>query len=143
MIIILIALTILSALILAVGVAWLLAVGGQVERREGQEVGKEIATGLMQGNEDESAFRKTAFKGKAKAVDYGASYSFREVKELLKSGKWREAAPLLLAVGGLLGLISFGSLTLFLAIDDKLVGGLVAAVALFSVLRVLVGMIRA
>jgi hypothetical protein len=48
-----------------------------------------------------------------------------------------------LAIVGLLGLLLFGSLTLFVALDDKLVGGLIAVVGVFTTLRVTIGLIRA
>jgi hypothetical protein len=143
MLLVLISLTIISTLSLILGAAWLLVSGGQSEKREGPEVGKDIAAELMQGEDDESGFQATAFKGQAKSVETGVSYSFREIKEELRAGRWNTAAPLLMAVGGFLGLLVFGSLALLVALDDKLVGALIAVTAIFTVLRVIVGMVRA
>ncbi len=143
MLLILISLAIISVLLLIVGAAWLLGSGGQSERREGAEVGEEIAAELLQDEDDESIYQATAFKGQAKSVETGVSYSFREIKEEVRAGRWKTAAPLLMAVGGFLGLLLFGSLALLVALDDKLVGALIAGIAIFTVMRVMVGMVRA
>lgn len=143
MLLLLISLTIISTLSLILGAAWLLISGGQNEKREGPEIGEEITAELLQGEDDESIYEATAFKGRATSVETGVSYSFREIKEELRAGRWNTAAPLLMAVGGFLGLLVFGSLALLVALDDKLVGALIAVIAIFTALRVIVGMVRA
>ncbi|MGB3713176.1 MAG: hypothetical protein WA996_01985 [Candidatus Promineifilaceae bacterium] len=140
---ILISLTIVSVLSLIIGAAWLLLSGGQSDMRDDAEVGEEIAAELLQDDDDESIYQASAFKGQAKSVETGVSFSFREIKEEVWAGRWNTAAPLLMAVGGFLGLLVFGSLALLVALDDKLVGALIAGIAIFTVLRVIVGMVRA
>jgi hypothetical protein len=140
---ILISLTIISVLSLITGAAWLLVSGRKSERREGTDVGEEITAGLLADEEDEPVFQTEAFKGRAKSVETGVSYNFSEIKEEVRARRWNTAGPLLLAVGGFLGLLLFGSLALLVAIDDKLIGACVAGIAIFAVARVIIGMVRA
>ena len=143
MLILFVALTILSILALFAGFVWVLVSKGESSRHSGEAVGAELMREQFEDDEEWSITEKSVFRGKAKAVEREASISFSDVKKQVKSGNWRESLPLLLAVGGFLGLLVFGSLALFFALDDKLVGGLIAAVAIFTVARILVQMARA
>lgn len=134
---------ILSILALAAGFVWVLVNKGETSHRTGEDVGAEMMSEQLEDDEEWSPANKTAFRGQAEVVEREASLSFKDIKKQVKSGNWQEALPLLLAVGGFLGLLVFGSLALFLAIDDKLVGGLIAIVAIFTVARILIQMARA
>lgn len=138
-----IGLAILSLLALAAGFVWVLVNKGETSHRTGEDVGAELISERLEDDEEWSIAEKTVFRGQAEVVEREASISFKDIKKQVKSGDWQEALPLLLAVGGFLGLLIFGSLALFFAIDDKLVGGLFAVVAIFTVARILIQMARA
>jgi hypothetical protein len=76
-------------------------------------------------------------------VEGEASVSFVEIKDSIVSGNWRQALPVLLATGGMIGLMIFGSLTLFLLLEDKLIGGVILLVAAYTVIRLLINIARA
>lgn len=134
---------ILSILALAAGFVWVLVNKGETSQRSGEDVGAEMISERLEDDEEWSLADKTAFRGQAEVVEREASISFKDIKKQVKSGNWQEALPLLLAVGGFLGLLVFGSLALFFAIEDKLVGGLIAIVAIFTAARILIQMARA
>jgi len=143
MLVILIPLLTLSLLSLFSGVIWLLASGAEHDEREVQNAGEEITADMLQDEDGEPIFEKTAHKSSAKGVESKVSYSFRDIKGEMKAGQWHTATPLLMAVGGFLGLLLFGSLVLLVAIDNKLLGSVITIVALATVARVIVAMIRA
>lgn len=138
-----VALTILSILALVAGFVWVLVNKGETSMRSGEDVGAELISERLEDDEEWTITENTAFRGQAEVVEREASISFKDVKKQVKSGNWQETLPLLLAVGGFLGLLIFGSLALFFALDDKLIGGLIAAVAIFSAARILIQMARA
>lgn len=133
----------LSLLALIVGFIWVLVSKGETSQGSGENVGAEIFNDRIEDDDERSLVEKSAFKGQARVVSREASISFREIKIQLKTGNWRVVFPVLLALGGFLGLLTFGSLALFFALDDRLVGGLIAIVAIFSVARILFQMARA
>jgi hypothetical protein len=51
--------------------------------------------------------------------------------------------PVLLAIGGLLGLFLFGSVAAWLGIEDKLVAGAVVVVAFYALFRIISNFVRA
>jgi hypothetical protein len=139
----LIGLTIVSFLVLASGAGLMLTGSGRTTRRQGQEVGREMIAEQMERQDETSLAQASAFRGKAVEVSTEASVGLGDVKRQLSQGQWRQALPALLAIGGLIGLLTFGALAIFVAIDDKLVGGLILAVVLFTVLRMAIAMARA
>jgi hypothetical protein len=139
----LVGLSAFSFLLLLIGFVWVLIQSGNTTKRSGQEVGREIMAEQMEEDDETVLIQETAFRGQATSVKTEASLSFGEIKCQAKSGQWSEVLPVLLAIVGLLGLLLFGSLALFVALDDKLVGGLIAAVGVFATLRVVIGLIRA
>lgn len=139
----LVTLTVLSGLTLIVGSAWGLVTGGRTTRDSGEELGAEIFDEQLGDEKEITVYQKSAFRGKAGSVQRETSLSFAEIKRELKRGQWRKALPFLLAIGGFLGLLLFGSLVLLVAMEDKLIGSLIAAVTLFTVLRVLIRMVQA
>ena len=143
MLLILIPLFVASILSLVSGAVWLLLASGQVERREGQDAGENLVAEIMQDPEDDAFIKKTAFRGDAKTLNAKVSFSFPEIKEEIRSGHWKTVAPLLMTVGGFLGVLLFGSLALLVALDDKLLGAFIAVVSIVTIVRVLVAMIRA
>ena len=120
---------------------------GQVERRSGEEVGRELVSEFMEDDEDEAVVvaEKTFFKGRAASVEAGTSISLGEIKGMLTSGEWRRAVPLLLALGGFLGLFLFGGLA-GLAVaestDGKVIGIAFVGIALYALVRVAIGIAR-
>ncbi|UCG22754.1 MAG: hypothetical protein JSW55_11270 [Chloroflexota bacterium] len=132
-----------SFVLLLIGFVWVLIRSGETVTSSGQEAGREIMAEQMEEDDETLLVHETAFRGQATSVKTEASISFGEIKSQVKSGQWSAVLPVLLAIIGLLGLLLFGSLALFVALDDKLVGGLIATVGVFATLRVIVGMIRA
>ena len=139
----LIGLSAFCLLLLLIGFVWMLLRSGQTTYRQGEDVGREMVAGRMEEDDETTILQHTAFKGKAKSRKTEASTSFGDLKGQIKSGRWSQALPVLLVISGLLGLVVFGSLALLVAMEDKLVGGLIALVAIFTSLRVLVSLIRA
>jgi hypothetical protein len=86
------------------------------------------------------------FKGKAVAVERKASFSFAEIKQQLRAGEWLGMFPVLLAIGGFLGLFLFGAAAAWLGIENKLLAGLiviVVIVALYALIRTVSALVRA
>ena len=140
---VLIGLSALSLLLLLAGFIWVLIRSGSTTNRSGEEVGRQIVAEQMEEDDETPLYQKTAFRGQAASVETEASLSFGDIKSQAKNGQWSEVLPALMAIVGLLGLLFFGSLALLVALDDKLVGGLIAVVGVFATLRVIVGLIRA
>ena len=46
-------------------------------------------------------------------VEKEVSFSFAEIKQQLRAGQWLQMLPVLLAIGGFLGLFLFGSVIAF------------------------------
>ena len=142
--IILLFLTILSVIILIVGVVWALIAHGQTSRRSGPAVGAEImADQMADDSEGYTVAQQTFFKGKATEVNREASISFADIKHKMRTGQTGEVVPFLLAMAGFVGLFLFGSLTAFVAIGDLLIGGLIVAGAFYAIIRMAIEFIRA
>ena len=139
----LVVLTSLSILALASAFIWVLVSKGEKTQWAGKDVGAELMRERLDENDEWSIADQDEFREQAKVVGREDQISFSEVKKQVSSGNWKESFPLLLAVGGFLGLLLFGSLALFFALGGKLIGGLIAAVAIFTVVRILVQMARA
>ena len=138
-------LTSLSVGALGAGTAWMLLQQGETHRRSGPELGAEIMAEQMDDEDEEGAVlvQRTAFKGKAVQVEREASISLADVKQQIRAGQWRENLPALLIVSGFAGLLLFGAITAWLAIDNKLVGGVIAVVAVYALVRMVLGLVRA
>lgn len=54
----------------------------------------------------------------------------------MSAGDWHLVLPVLLAIKGLLGMLLFGSLTAWVAIESKLVAGLIVAAAFYATVRI-------
>lgn len=136
-------LAILSSIALIIGFVWVLITSGRTHEFSGSEAGEEIMADQLADEWEEPLAQKTAFKGRAIKRERAVSISFKEIKGQLRRRQWSTAAPVLLAIGGFLGLLAFGSLALFGAIENELVGGLIAAISLVTVLRILIRLARA
>ena len=134
-------LTVISLIGLIVGFIWMLISSGQTQRRSGDHIGANI----IDDGEDESVFTSqgSVFKGKATQVDIESSYSFAEIKSQVAEGHWKTVLPVILVAGGLIGLLLFGSFALFMGMGNKLVGGIIAAIISFSIIRIMIGFARA
>ena len=136
-------LTVLSLLVLIIGAIWTVLTQGETRRRSGTDVGAEIMAEQMADERDGYVTTpQTAFKGKATAVEGEASISLAEVKQQLRSGHWRQMLPVLLTIAGLMGLLAFGALTAWVAIDNKLIAGLIALVAAYTLVRTVLAIAR-
>ena len=76
-------------------------------------------------------------------VSVEGEITFAEMKAALSQGRIGDALGGLLAVGGMLGLMLFGALALFVALDNKVVGGMVVAICAFGVVRMVLRIIKA
>jgi hypothetical protein len=81
--------------------------------------------------------------GKAVAVDREAGFSYAEIKQRLMAGQWLQMFPVLLAIGGLLGLFLFGAVAAWLGIENRLVAGLIVVAAFYAVIRIVISFVRA
>ena len=142
MLVLFLTLMLFSIMTLVVGSIWMVTTSGETRHDSGEEVGARIL-GEQIGDDDSTDAQKTAFKGKAISVEHETSLSFTEFKTRLSAGHYSEALPILLASGGLLGLLTFGSLALFAVMENKVIGGAIALVAIFTVLRIVVKIARA
>ena len=140
-----IVLTLFSLIVLIIGIILLLTSRGKTTKRSGEDVGAKIMAEGMDDDEDEG-FEVTQvgmFRGVGKEVEVNASVSFAEIKDAAASGNWRQAMPALLLMGGMVGLLIFGALAIFVIMGDKLVGGIVLVVAAYAVIRMLIGFMKA
>ena len=136
-------LTVLSLVALIIGILWTVLTQGDTRRRTGSDVGAEIiAEQMVEETEGYVATPQTAFKGKATAVEREASFSLAEIRQQIRAGQWRQNLPVLLAIAGFLGLLIFGALTSWVAIDNKLIAGLIVVVAAYAVVRTFLAMAR-
>jgi hypothetical protein len=138
-------LTILGAVVLVAGSAWMLITWGKTTRSSGPEVGAEIMGSLAAGDAETgiTLAEKSAFVGTGAAVSREVEISYAEIKHMLRPENRRAALPVLLAVGGLFAFIVFGAITLWLALDDKLIATLIAVPALFTMGRIARDILRA
>ncbi|NOZ71767.1 MAG: hypothetical protein GXP38_07610 [Chloroflexi bacterium] len=145
MFVLMIILAALCAIALIVGFVWMLTSMGQTYKDSGPQVGAEMAAEHMADGPDqeETVMQTAVFKGKAVKVEREASISFRDIWRLVEARAWRKVIPALLAIGGMLGLFLFGSLALFLGMENKLLGGALVIMALYTVVRTLLSLARA
>lgn len=145
MLILFIVLSALSMVALVVGIVWTVAVGGQVQTRAGSDVGTEVIARQMADREEQAhtSTQRTYFQGKAVAIRGEAEVGFDEVKALIRAGHWRHAAPVLLLIGSLFGVLLFGALAILVGVENKLIGGVALATALYAIARTLIGFARA
>ena len=147
MFITMLALTILCLIATIAGFVLILTNKGQTQRRSGGEVGRELMSEFLQDDEGEAMVvaETTFFKGKAESAEASASISFGEIKGMLTSGQWRRALPLVLALGGFLGLFLFGGLA-GLAVakdsDGKVIAVVFVGMAVYAIVRVVIGILR-
>ena len=144
MLILFLVLTGVSLMDLIVGTIWTAVAFGQTRRRSGPEVGAETtAERMARGTEGHTRPQYIYFEGEATAVEKEASLSLAEIKQGLKAGQWGRMVPVLLAIEGFLGLLIFGAVSAWLGIENKLLAGLIAVVALYALVRTVIAFARA
>ncbi len=102
-----------------------------------------MADQMARDSEGQVGPQHVFFKGKAVAVERKASFSFAEIKQQLMAGEWLQMFPVLLAIGGFLGLFLFGAAAAWLGIENKLLAGLIVIVALYALIRTVSAFARA
>jgi hypothetical protein len=117
-------LTGLSLVAMLVGAALLLGMRGRWERRSGPEVGAEAA-GVGKG----------FFRGSGLGLHGEVSYSPAQVRDLVVTRKWGELTTVAVAMAGFVGVLIFGSLCLYLLIEERVIGALLVAVVLYALVR--------
>lgn len=134
----------ISLIALVAGVTWWLAVSGRTTRRSGPDVGAEIMGGAAADDDQPgiALLEKSAFVGQGVKVEREAEVSSAGLKQMLRLRQWRAAIPPLLAMGGLLGLVVFGALALWMKLDSKVLGTAILAIVLFTVARAVLDFVR-
>jgi hypothetical protein len=112
-----------SLLDLIAGTAWLLSMRGRARTFTGGET--------------------PGFRGRSAGAETGVEVGYGEVKALVRAGRWSEALPLLLMIGGMLGIFLFGSLAFWVRSENELLGLVVFCICLYTVGRILYGILRA
>jgi hypothetical protein len=144
MLILFLALTGLSVVALIAGTIWTSILFGQTRWRSGPEIGAEMmAERMARDSGGHVKPRYVFFIGKGVAVDREAGFSYAEIKQQLMAGRCLSMFPVLLAMGGLLGLFLFGSAAAWLGIKDKLVAGVIVIVAFYALFRMVSNFVRA
>jgi hypothetical protein len=143
MLILFLALTGLSVVALIAGTVLTAILYGRTRWRSGPEIGAEMMAERMARESGGVKPQHVFFIGKGVAVDREANLSYAEIKQRLMAGQWLLMLPVLLAVGGLLGLFLFGSAAAWLGIEDKLVAGAVVVVAFYALFRIISNFVRA
>jgi hypothetical protein len=143
MFVLFLALTGLSVLALVAGTVLTAILFGRTRWRSGPEIGAEMMAERMARESGGVKPQHVFFIGKGVAVDREANLSYAEIKQRLMAGQWLLMLPVLLAVGGLLGLFLFGSAAAWLGIKDKLVAGAVVVVAFYALFRIISNFVRA
>jgi hypothetical protein len=136
-------LTGLSVVALIAGTVLTAILFGRTRWRSGPEIGAELMAERMARESGGVKPQHVFFIGKGVAVDREASLSYTEIKQRLMAGQWLLMFPVLLAVGGLLGLFLFGSAAAWLGIKDKLVAGAIVVVAFYALFRIVSSFVRA
>lgn len=127
---------------------WWIVRAGQVSTRSGPDVGAEVMAGLGEEEAEGDQIQlfgasRQVFKGTGVKAEGSAEMSFKELKRLLAAGELGMALPPAMVAIGLVGTLLFGALALFIGLEDKLIGGLLAALGLFTVIRLVYDFIRA
>jgi hypothetical protein len=143
MLILFLALTGLSVVALIAGTVLTAILFGRTRWRSGPEIGAELMAERMARESGGVKPQHVFFIGKGVAVDREANLSYAEIKQRLMAGQWLLMLPVLLAVGGLLGLFLFGSVAAWLGIEDKLVAGAVVVVAFYALFRIISNFVHA
>jgi hypothetical protein len=144
MFILFLALTGLSVVALIAGTVLTAILFGRTRWRSGPEIGAELmAERMARESGGLGKPQHIFFIGKGVAVDREAGFSYAQIKQRLMAGQWLLMFPVLLAIGGLLGLFLFGSVAAWLGIEDKLVAGAVVVVAFYALFRIVSNFVRA
>ncbi len=111
-------LLVLSVVLFVVSLAWSLAVRGKTTTRTGADIGAERMTEKMDfesGMAGRPSVRRGAkFWGSGWAAERTAEYSWAEVKQMLRERRVVEALPPLLGMASVLGVATFGGLSMLL-----------------------------
>jgi len=99
--------------LLILGIVWSAIRHGRTTVRTGADVGAEVYSEMASMHSGGGpAYEKVWFKGEGVAVDREAAISYKQLKAFLREGSWVDAAPVVVALVGLLGLILIGPLCL-------------------------------
>ncbi len=143
MLVMLTILTALCGLAMISGFVWMLVVMGHRETRRSEAAGADMMAEAGAETEGEERPLASTFQGRAVASRSEASISFRDIWRLIEERNWAQAVPVLLLLGGMMGLFLFGSLALLVGMENKVVGGVAVAMALYIVFRTMFAFIKA
>ena len=140
------ALLVLSVHLFVISLVWGLAVHGKTTTCIGAEIGAELMTEKMDfesGMEGRPSVRRGAkFWGSGWAAERTAEYSWAEVKQMLRQGRIVEALPPLLGMASVLGVATFGGLSMLLWPSAPLIVDLFGVIFLAAAAYALYLMIR-
>ena len=131
-----ITLFIISLICLVIGAIWLLVKPGISARDQTEPLDRDLSSRDNEIDDLDGASEKI---GEILPADRSNSSA---TMEEVRQGNWSSAGPLLLAVGGFLGLLLFGSFIVLILIEDKIIGALMVAIAAAAVLRVSIALAR-
>ena len=138
MFVVFLALAIVSLVDLIIGLAWMLTAGAddQAQRPRGRRRDHGRARRRGRGRRERNRGREIGLRRHGRSGDpRGVGVLWRD--QTTGAGEqWDAALPILLAMGGLFGLVIFGALALWVKMDDKLIATLIAGVVLFTMARI-------
>jgi hypothetical protein len=144
MLILFVILTALSLLLLIGGVIWTLMRSGETRRQSGTDVGAEIvAERMYHGEFAKPQAQEAHFEGKAVKVEKETSLGLADIKRQVQAGQWGPILPVLMALAGFVGVLVFGALIAWVAIDNKLIGGLFVVAVSYALVRIVLAFARA
>jgi hypothetical protein len=137
----------LSLVLLVAGMIWTLSLRGKTTTRSGREVGAEMMAEKMDRRTRldgrTTLGRKTWFWGKGWAVEREVSFSYAEIKEMWRGRAFGLLLPVVMAGCGMLGLLLFGGLLMFLTLPSRIPGLIVIAAGLYAAWLIFNGIRRA
>lgn len=138
---------VISVILFLTGLIWTLKLRGKTTRRSGTEVGAELMAENMARRArldgKASLARKTWFWGKGWAVDWEASYSYAEIKTMWRERAFGALLPVMLAAGGMLGIMLLGGILLLMILPSRIPGLIALAAGLYGAWLICTGIRRA
>lgn len=143
----LIVLLAISLVIVAVGMAWTLALKGHTTRRTGADVGaeyleEEMARRSLRAGKT-SVGRKVWFRGKGWAMEREAAISYKELKTMWRARSFGAVLPMGLLLLGMVSSIILGGLLMLTSLDNPIPGLFILAIGIYTAWLIVAGIRRA
>jgi hypothetical protein len=138
---------VISLILFAIGMVWLLKLRGKTSRRSGAQVGAELLAEKMarQSLPDgkTSLARKTWFWGKGWAVEREMSFSYAEIKILWRESAFGALLPFMLFAVGMLGVMFLGGLLMLLTLPSRIPGAIILVAGVYGTWLIVTGILKA